>query len=315
MTPGPTRSILVGALAAVLILVAPSTATAAVPGQVASSALYGGAQIPSTKAELMRYASVLPHAPVYSEPTSSNMSYFLPGTAATGVAEDQIRVSEPFAANGDEWVAIQVPDEAHGRDSAKSNLTEPGVAYIRAGAVTTHYPWLSDGPTTAPSAGAQAYPSKKSDLVTTAHLDITKEQYRHPTASQAEALNAPTNRWGTTLKSSEVFTYGGSKWVAVEVAESLNPGGVAYVSAEKSVLIDPVKPQAAASVTSAAAPSADPSPTTSPAVAAPAAAVPNEAQSNWLADVAGKALNALPMFLIAVLAMGGTLFLTKRRPA
>lgn len=308
MTTGRTRSILIGALTAGMLLAGPLAANAA-PGQVPFSALYEGAQVPSTKAELVRFASVLANAPVYSEPISTNLAYHLPKTAAAGEADDRIRVSEPFTANGEEWVAIQVPDVAHGTDTAKSKLTEPGVAYIRAGAVTTNYPWLWEGPK------GNAYPSTKADLVTTASLAVASDMYRQPTASFQHALNAPTNKWGETLKSSEIFTYEGSQWIAVAAQESVVPGGVAYMLADpKFVTVAPVEAQPSA--TASAAPSAGQAPSSSAAAAAPAAPdapTPSAPQPNHVAEAANKALGNLPAVLFAALVMAGTLFILKRR--
>jgi hypothetical protein len=298
-----TRSILAGALAAGLVLAAPLAANAAATSHLPSVAQFEDTEIPSTKADLKQYASVLAGTPVYSEP-SADASHLLPQTAATGLAPDQIRAAGPFTATSDSWVAVQIPDAAHGLDSANSTLAEVGVGYIRATSVSFQA-FYSDGPTEDPPA-ADAYPQKASDLVTTTHLGGSVGLYSKPIESREHALNAETNKWGSSLKSSEMFTYEGKEWVAIE---SSVPGGIAYISADKRfATVEPVKAQASAApeATSSATPSAEPS---------PSAVVPAAETSSDLPQP-NSFLNALskgPAVLFAAMVMAATLFIAKRR--
>lgn len=311
MTTRPARSILAGALAAGLILAAPVTATAAAPAQVTSSVDYNGTQVPSTKAELKHSAKIPSGVPVYSEPNGSSMSLLLRGTDAAAIGPE-VRVSEPFAASHEQWVAVHVPAASHWTDTAKSDLAEPGVAYIRA----THATLLADfadGPTGEPTAAppaVQAYPTKKSDLVTTTHTNISQELFRRPVESNTDALNSPTDKWGSTLKSSTEFTYEGKKWVAVEAPESKVPGGVAYMTSDLAT-VAPVT----AAVTPSVASRAAEAPAAGPVAPAPAPAAQVGPQSNLFADVLSKTIKTLPAVLFAALVMAGTMILTKRRPA
>lgn len=309
MTTGTTRSILAGALAASLLLATPLAASAATPALVAAAA-YEGGEIPSTRAELTFTGSVVPNAPVYSEPASSSktMTHVLPKVRALGEAEDRVTVSAPFTAHNEQWVAILVPETAYGTDTAQSTLAAPGVAYIRAGTVTLHET----------EAVAQHIPGTKADLVTTIELTHPTGLYKQPVESYENDLKKSTKQQGDLLKSSAIFENFGKSWVAVE-AEGLIPGGIAYILADKRFsIVAPVKeasPTAApaagevqAGPAAASASTAQPGPTAS---AAPAVRlVEPEAES----DTFGKILGHVAATIFAALVMAYTIFILKRRP-
>lgn len=309
MSPATTRSLLVGALAASLLFAAPVAAIAVEPASVSSSALYEGVQIPSSTAELKMTASTGANVPVYSEPAvgGASLAHTLRGAKPLSGSEGRTRISEPFPAHGEKWVAIQVSEAAYGTDEAKSSLADKGVAYIRASAARDVQA-LGDGP-----AQPATYPGGKADLVTTAHVSGPMDLYKEPIAAQQHALNSRTDKWGTSLKSSAVFTYEGEPWVAVEVKESVSPGGLAYMSADpRFVIVEPVKAQPAApteAATAATVPSSQPAPSVSPEAYAPRLAVEAEP------DVFASTVSKLPAVLFAALVMAGTMFILKRRTA
>lgn len=304
MTPAPnTRHVLAGALAASLLLAAPLAASAAEPVSV-SSALYDGAQIPSTNADLKRTATVADGVILYSEPASTgdSLSHTLRGAKVAGGAEGRPRVSEPFTAHGEQWVAVQVPEAAYGTDAAKSILAEAGVAYVRAGSVT-HFQVLGEA--------AHSYPRSKADLVTTAYVAASVDLYKHPVASQQDLLPFSTDKWGESLKSSAVFEYNGRRWVAVEVKESLAQGGVAYILANEKFMTLPT-----AGATASAAPTAGQVQAGTADPTAPAAAPDVPEMAPRLAgpepDAFTKFLGKIPAVLFGALVMSGTLFILKR---
>jgi hypothetical protein len=313
MNKGSARSILAGAvLASGLVLCAPLAAEAAVSAHVPSSADYDGIQVPSKKADLTQYGSVSDGTPVYSEPSGNSLSLLVPSTHATGVAKDQIRMAGPFTAGTSEkWVAVQVPDASHGLDSAKSNLAEAGVAYVRASNVNFG-PYVTDGPTSDPSTAVGAYPSAKSDLVTTVSTDGARDLYKHPTESPDEILSTHTDKWGASRKSSVPFVYEGEKWVAVEATE----GGVAYLQVTPGVSVHPANQ--AAPIASASPATSNPSAAAAPSVTAPstsneaaeAPAAENPASPIPVAEIIFKVLSVL----VAALAMARTWVLINRRP-
>lgn len=308
-----TRSILAGTFAAGQLLAAPMAASAAEPAHVSFSALFEGAQIPSSAAELKRTAAVGANVPVYSEPSSGgdSLQRRLPGITAGGAGSSRARVSEAFTVRGEQWVAVQVPESAHGTDAAKSNLADPGVAYMRA-ASARDIQGLGD-------AKVESYPHSKSDLVTITQLGGPMEMYKEPIASTEYSLNSPTDKWGTSLRSSTVFTYKGQPWVAVEAKEGLVPGGIAYISADpKFAIVGGAPAKASAPATTATTtsettpaaimPSADPSPSVT-AKASPSRIAAGEP------DVFAATVSKLPAVLFAVIVMGFTLLILNRRPA
>lgn len=317
MTTATTRSILTGALAASLLLAAPVAAGAAEASAISAQALYEGAQIPSSIADLKRTAAVGANVPVYSEPASSGSSLDrrLPGITAGGGKESRVRISETFMANGEQWVAVQVPESAHGTDVAKSTLSDRGVAYMRA-ASAREIRGFGDG-----AEPVESYPRSKSDLTTTTEIPGAQVMYSEPNTSHAVGV---TDTRGSTLKSSAVFTYGGKPWVAVEVSESVVRTGIAYIPADSRMLIVQgfsAQPSATTDATTSAVVPGAPTatvPTSEPtasqvaeasAVAkAPAVRVAPEEQSNVFADV----LSKLPAVIFAALVMAGTLFILKR---
>lgn len=313
MTTRTTRSILVGALAAGLLLTAPLAAGAAVPAQV-SSVLYEGDEIPSTKAQLTRSGSIKDGVPVYSEPASSGMTmtHLLPRARAVGGLET-VKFSDPFTAHNEKWVAILVPDAAHGTDDAKSTLAEAGVGYVRASTVTV----VEE----VPVSGSKSFPSTKSDLVTVVELTAGRALYRQPIESLETALNKGTPVVGIVLKSSSAFEYNGRQWIAVEMDERVIAGGIAYILVdEKSMTVRPAEASATAAPT--AGPTVSSAPTAEPTVspAAPAQASPATPEAAPLlaepgSDAFTKVLANVPATIFAAMVMAGTLLILKRRTA
>ncbi|MGO4856282.1 hypothetical protein [Arthrobacter sp. 2MCAF14] len=139
MNTAVTRSILTGALAACLIFASPLAAGAAVLASAPSSTQYDGAPIPSSIADLTMHATTLQDVFLNTEP-SSGLDVMLKSSVHAVGSPGLVRVSPPFTANDESWVAVEVPAEAHGTDRAKSALADPGVAYVRALSVTYSAP-------------------------------------------------------------------------------------------------------------------------------------------------------------------------------
>lgn len=314
-----TRSILTGALAAALLFAAPVAAGAAEPSVVSAQALYEGAQIPSSIADLKKTASVAANVPVYSEPASggASLDQRLPGITAGGGKESRVRISETFMTHGEQWVAVQVPESAHGTDVAKSTLSDRGVAYMRA-ASAREIRGFGDG-----AEAIESYPRSKSDLTTTTEIPGTQAMYSEPNTSHAVGV---MDTRGSTLKSSAVFTYGGKPWVAVEVSESVVSTGIAYIPADSRMLIVrgfSAQPSATTEATTAAVvpgapaavvPTSEATASPTPAATATAATAVRVAQEGQT-DVLGDILSKLPAVLFAALVVAGTLFILKRPAA
>lgn len=198
-TIATTRSILAGALAASLLLAAPVAAGAAEPAAISAKALYEGVEIPSARADLNRSATI-GNVIIYSQPAMGGaaLAYTLPATKPAGGVGGRSRVSEPFVFQGEQWVAIQVPEAAYGTDEAKGSLADPGVAYTRAAAVK-EIQLLGDGPAVEPAqpqanAAATQAPSSQETAVaspTATPATVTPTEAA-PTAQPAAAYTPPT---------------------------------------------------------------------------------------------------------------------------
>lgn len=322
MRTATKRSILAGALAAGFILASPLAASAAAPAHVPSITQYEGAPIPSTIEDLTLLATIKNTTPVYGEPAST-LNFVTPdGWVPAGV-----RVSAPFTASSETWVAVEFPADSRGRTALASAFADAGVGYIRKGSV--------EYTKAKPADSAGAYPTKVSELNMTAYVGGWNEPhdlYLTPsleTSQKATGKNSRTDEKAVHKfeYSSDFFQFSGHKWIAVQTAAV--PAGIAYICADSgfftikpgygSVTPNPIQPTdqptAAGPSAVAAAPSAAPAPSVAPAAPVETDDFEAAAQSNFFTDAWGKLLSALPAIVLSLLVMAATLTIAKPRSA
>lgn len=263
-----TRSILTGALAAGLLLASPLAAGAAVPAAVSTGVRYENAPIPSSMADLTSRATVAEDAKVYADPA---WAYTSMSPQWTG----DVPASQPFAASGQTWVAIQLPaDVAKGWAATHGNtpFNAAGFGYVPAGSVTYTKPPASDYPTSPGS----FLPKRLS-----AYVSEPTVMYLSPSLSESQRLSGnggsyinPSGPAGPIrFDSSEIFSAGGHKWVAVLAQRGATPSGVGYLPADTGVRVVSKDPATANPVQPTTTPSA-PGPSASPTASASASAAP-----------------------------------------